>query len=75
MKLRDYLQQIVDEVFETRIEQSKIRQDLNYHIMRTDLLEKQVRPLTKIYHWLQVTGAVLVLVGTVLSALKLMGVI
>lgn len=68
MKLREHLERMA-------IELAEIRKDLNYHIMRTDILEKQTKPVIKVYHWIQVSGAIIVTFSTLLGALKLIGVI
>ena len=64
MKLREHLEKI-------GLELSEIKQDLKYHIKRTDLLEQQISPLLKVYHFIQVSAALLLTGGAVAALIKL----
>ena len=64
MRLREHLEVIATELTE-------IKKDLAYHIKRTELLEERINPLLKIYHFLQVTAALMFVGGAVAAIAKL----
>lgn len=43
------IDKVIEDTGNTRVDIAEIRKDLNYHIKRTDLLEKKVNPLWTSY--------------------------
>jgi len=48
-KIIEKLESMDDKLDTLNIEQVKIKKDLKYHIKRTDILEEEVKPISKVY--------------------------
>lgn len=63
MRLRDHLSEIKERL-------TKIESGLAEHIRRTAILEKKIAPLTKIYHFLQVLGALIIVTASISAIIR-----
>jgi hypothetical protein len=75
MKLREFLIELKEDIAKQNQMVALIQRDLEYHIKRTDLLEDslkntnaRLRPIIKIYNFLQVAGG-LIIVGAAGAAI------
>lgn len=71
MKLRDTLDRITNNQAKIMADMEVIKVDLLHHIKRTDRLEEELKPIVKIYYFLQGAGVVIGVLAALAAIAKL----